>query len=186
MGILRELFGTQGSTPKIRSMTQSELWDISYEGASFDDALVKQWSKESKPWWVLGVMLVTSDPVRIVSLATTALTLVDDHTNARQARWAELKKELESSFINLEKLVAGDNGASMSSAHKFVVIYNAIYGGCKSSNADSWSAPSVRALSVTMFGTLDSQDDVMRTRTMPFLKEWMNNVRNDPAWILLL
>ena len=169
MGIFNTLFGS----PKNSSNTnKKELDELTYEGSTYDKEALKANAQESKLFWIMGIVLMTTKKNDTPSAS---------NIEGMKKTYKIILEEYES----FKNYLIGDMTATKADFEKFVVTWNAIDGGINSRSVDKWSPRIVEQLSITMFATYDGDEDLFFSQTMPFLDEWANNFRDDEVWTWL-
>lgn len=169
MGIFNALFG---SSKNSSNSNKEELDEITYEGSTYDKVALKANAQESKLFWIMGIVLITTNKNDTPS---------PSNIEGMKKTYKRILKEYES----FKDYLNGEENATKADFEKFVVTWNAIDGGIKTRSADKWSPRIVEQLSITMFATYDGDEDLFFSKTLPFLDEWAINFREDEVWTWL-
>ena len=169
MGIFNSLFGSNKSSSK---SNKAELDEWTYEGGTYDKEALKVNAQDSKIFWIMGILLITTNKK-------------DSSSAANNEGMKKTYKLILSQYEYFKSYLNGDKTATKADFEKFVVIWNAIDGGINFRSADKWSPHTVEQLSLTMFATYDGDKDLFFAETLPFLDKWAINFRDDEVWTWL-
>ena len=169
MGIFNTLFGSTKNSP---NTNKQELDELTYEGSTYDKETLKANAQESKLFWIMGIVLMTTNKKNAPSLS---------NIEGMKQTYKRIINEYES----FKDYLNGDKTATKADFEKFVVTWNAIDGGIKTRSADKWSPRIVEQLSITMFATFDGDEDLFFSQTLPFLDQWVINFKENDVWTWL-
>lgn len=168
MGFFSSLFGSKSTAS---SSKHEDIGELRYEGSTYDENSLKFYSTNSKNFWILGVIFISSTskdskPSNSEAFKSAYRIILDEY---QAFRW----------------YLSGDEKGSRDDFEKFIVTWNAIDGGIRTRSATKWSPNTVEQLAITWFATFDTDKDTFNNKTLPFLEEWITNFRDDKAWTWL-
>ncbi len=170
MGLLSFIFG---SNSKSSLTNQENIGEWKYEGSTYDEEFLKFNANDSKKFWIMGVILVSTN---IKSKKSS------DNNEGMKTAFNEIFNEILSEYDAFKRFLNGDKTASKNDFEKFISTWNAIDGGVKTNSAERWSPNMVEQLEITMFATYDTDKDVFFNETLPFLDDWAKNFKDDEVW----